>query len=198
MQDQFKQFYINKHQNRRLMWQNSQGHCLVHARFPKVGAVLLRLSSALEAPFFFGATPHVQVLLYLLYHRQGAKDLQLSLYQAVVIMLFNQHKILTFNQILQMTAIRKCMCLYCVVSRVCIVVRHVWEVGLVLKHYQPQLSFLSARNDAVLMSLTPPRSKMLFYPELSADDELKRTLQSMAMGKVRVMAKNPKARLQSF
>ena len=60
MQDQFKQFYINKHQNRRLMWQNSQGHCLLHAKFPKVrkgnGAASPWLAWPCFGPLLFFAT----------------------------------------------------------------------------------------------------------------------------------------------
>ena len=34
-QDIFKDFYLSKHGGRRLMWQNSLGHCVVKADFPK-------------------------------------------------------------------------------------------------------------------------------------------------------------------
>lgn len=71
VQEQFKAFYMNKHKNRRLMWQSSQGHCAITARFPL-----------------------------------GTKELQLSIYQAVLILLFNAHKVLSFTQILQLTGIR--------------------------------------------------------------------------------------------
>eukprot|EP00730_Choanoeca_flexa_P019489 TRINITY_DN9520_c0_g1_i1.p1 TRINITY_DN9520_c0_g1~~TRINITY_DN9520_c0_g1_i1.p1 ORF type:complete len:735 (+),score=219.46 TRINITY_DN9520_c0_g1_i1:131-2335(+) len=35
IQEQFKTFYCTKHQSRVLKWQNSQGHCVVKAKFPK-------------------------------------------------------------------------------------------------------------------------------------------------------------------
>ncbi|OZJ04946.1 hypothetical protein BZG36_01755 [Bifiguratus adelaidae] len=53
-QETFKNFYLGKHNGRRLMWQNSLGHCQVRARFPK-----------------------------------GQKELSVSLFQAVVLLLFN-------------------------------------------------------------------------------------------------------------
>ena len=34
-QDIFKEFYLSKYSGRRLMWQNSLGHCVVKAEFPK-------------------------------------------------------------------------------------------------------------------------------------------------------------------
>lgn len=35
MQDIFKEFYLSKYSGRRLMWQNSLGHCVLKADFPK-------------------------------------------------------------------------------------------------------------------------------------------------------------------
>ena len=34
-QDIFKEFYLSKHSGRRLMWQNSLGHCVLKSNFPK-------------------------------------------------------------------------------------------------------------------------------------------------------------------
>ena len=34
-QDIFKEFYLSKYSGRRLMWQNSLGHCVLKAEFPK-------------------------------------------------------------------------------------------------------------------------------------------------------------------
>ena len=34
-QDIFKEFYLSKHSGRRLMWQNSLGHCVLKSTFPK-------------------------------------------------------------------------------------------------------------------------------------------------------------------
>jgi hypothetical protein len=35
LQDIFKEFYLSKYSGRRLMWQNSLGHCVLKADFPK-------------------------------------------------------------------------------------------------------------------------------------------------------------------
>ncbi|GMJ14199.1 cullin4 [Hibiscus trionum] len=96
-QDIFKEFYLSKYSGRRLMWQNSLGHCVLKADFPK-----------------------------------GKKELTVSLFQTVVLMLFNDAEKLSFQDIKESTAIE--------------------------------------------------------------DKELRRTLQSLACGKVRVLQKSPKGR----
>ncbi|KAL2524452.1 Cullin-4 [Abeliophyllum distichum] len=96
-QDIFKEFYLSKHSGRRLMWQNSLGHCVLKAEFPK-----------------------------------GKKELAVSLFQTVVLMLFNDSRNLSFQDIKESTGIE--------------------------------------------------------------DTELRRTLQSLACGKVRVLQKIPKGR----
>ncbi|WZZ02211.1 hypothetical protein YC2023_074539 [Brassica napus] len=96
-QDIFKEFYLSKYSGRRLMWQNSLGHCVLKAGFSK-----------------------------------GKKELAVSLFQAVVLMLFNDAMKLSFEDIKDSTGIE--------------------------------------------------------------DKELRRTLQSLACGKVRVLQKYPKGR----
>ncbi|KAF9684160.1 hypothetical protein SADUNF_Sadunf04G0088800 [Salix dunnii] len=96
-QDIFKEFYLSKYSGRRLMWQNSLGHCVLKAEFPK-----------------------------------GKKELAVSLFQTVVLMLFNDAQKLSFQDIKDSTGIE--------------------------------------------------------------DKELRRTLQSLACGKVRVLQKLPKGR----
>ncbi|XP_013599040.1 PREDICTED: cullin-4 [Brassica oleracea var. oleracea] len=96
-QDIFKEFYLSKYSGRRLMWQNSLGHCVLKADFSK-----------------------------------GKKELAVSLFQAVVLMLFNDAMKLSFEDIKDSTGIE--------------------------------------------------------------DKELRRTLQSLACGKVRVLQKYPKGR----
>ncbi|KAK6150067.1 hypothetical protein DH2020_017592 [Rehmannia glutinosa] len=96
-QDIFKEFYLSKYSGRRLMWQNSLGHCVLKAEFPK-----------------------------------GKKELAVSLFQTVVLMLFNDAQKLSFQDIKDSTGIE--------------------------------------------------------------DKELRRTLQSLACGKFRVLNKIPKGR----
>ncbi|GFQ05652.1 cullin-4 [Phtheirospermum japonicum] len=93
----YQEFYLSKYSGRRLMWQNSLGHCVLKAEFPK-----------------------------------GKKELAVSLFQTVVLMLFNDAQKLSFQDIKESTGIE--------------------------------------------------------------DKELRRTLQSLACGKFRVLLKNPKGR----
>ncbi|KAF5944098.1 hypothetical protein HYC85_018175 [Camellia sinensis] len=97
LQDIFKEFYLSKYSGRRLMWQNSLGHCVLKAEFPK-----------------------------------GRKELAVSLFQTVVLMLFNDVQKLSFQDIKDSTGIE--------------------------------------------------------------DKELRRTLQSLACGKIRVLQKSPKGK----
>ncbi|WRX26491.1 Cullin [Theobroma cacao] len=69
-QDIFKEFYLSKYSGRRLMWQNSLGHCVLKADFPK-----------------------------------GKKELAVSLFQTVVLMLFNDAQKLSFQDIKDSTGI---------------------------------------------------------------------------------------------
>uniref|UniRef100_A0A6N2MLS6 Cullin family profile domain-containing protein n=1 Tax=Salix viminalis TaxID=40686 RepID=A0A6N2MLS6_SALVM len=69
-QDIFKEFYLSKYSGRRLMWQNSLGHCVLKAEFPK-----------------------------------GKKELAVSLFQTVVLMLFNDPQKLSFQDIKDSTGI---------------------------------------------------------------------------------------------
>ncbi|KAL1924121.1 uncharacterized protein VTP21DRAFT_7156 [Calcarisporiella thermophila] len=98
-QDVFKNFYLGKHSGRRLFWQNSLGHCVLKAIFPK-----------------------------------GNKEVQVSLFQTVVLLLFNDcsRQSIPYSEIKEMTNIE--------------------------------------------------------------EKELRRTLQSLACGKVRVLNKHPKGK----
>ncbi|KAH7568571.1 hypothetical protein JRO89_XS06G0016500 [Xanthoceras sorbifolium] len=69
-QDIFKEFYLSKYSGRRLMWQNSLGHCVLKAEFPK-----------------------------------GKKELAVSLFQTVVLMLFNDAQNLSFQDVKDATGI---------------------------------------------------------------------------------------------
>lgn len=68
----FKKFYLQKYSGRRLMWQNSLGHCILKATFPS-----------------------------------GKKELAVSLFQTVILLLFNDKNELSFKEIQQQTAMGK-------------------------------------------------------------------------------------------
>lgn len=96
-QEVFKMFYLSQRGGRRLMWQNSLGHCTVRCNFPS-----------------------------------GKKELYSSLFQAVILLLFNESEELSFAAIQTATGLE--------------------------------------------------------------EKELKRTLQSLACGKVKILQKKPKGR----
>ncbi|XP_023755820.1 cullin-4 [Lactuca sativa] len=70
LQDIFKEFYLIKYNGRRLMWQNSLGHCVLKAEYPK-----------------------------------GKKELAVSLFQTIVLMLFLDAQKLSFQDIKDATSI---------------------------------------------------------------------------------------------
>eukprot|EP00163_Fabomonas_tropica_P030098 TRINITY_DN6688_c0_g1_i14.p1 TRINITY_DN6688_c0_g1~~TRINITY_DN6688_c0_g1_i14.p1 ORF type:complete len:450 (+),score=116.75 TRINITY_DN6688_c0_g1_i14:151-1350(+) len=69
-QETFKEFYLSKHNGRRLMWQSTLGHCVLKAKF---------------------AT--------------GKKELSVSLFQALVLLLYNDYDNLTYEEIKEHTGI---------------------------------------------------------------------------------------------
>ena len=80
-QEAFKEHYLSKHSGRRLTWQNSLGHCMLKAVFPGKDG------------------------------RESKKDLQVSLLQTIVLMLFNDDSAandgLTCSQIADSTGIEE-------------------------------------------------------------------------------------------
>ncbi|KAA8494050.1 Cullin-4 [Porphyridium purpureum] len=70
MHEEFKQFYLEKHQGKQLAWQHSSGSCTLRAHFAK-----------------------------------GSKLIDVSLFQAVVCMLFNKATVLSYQEILDATGL---------------------------------------------------------------------------------------------
>lgn len=68
--EEFKVFYISKHNGRKLQWQHSLGQCVLKSSFP-----------------------------------HGEKELQVSLFQTLVLLLFNKVDGLTYLDIREQTAI---------------------------------------------------------------------------------------------
>uniref|UniRef100_A0A0L8HIV0 Cullin-4A n=1 Tax=Octopus bimaculoides TaxID=37653 RepID=A0A0L8HIV0_OCTBM len=113
-QEIFKKFYLGKHSGRKLQWQPTLGHCVLKAEFSNHGKRTLNDDDDDD------------------YECQGKKELQVSLFQTLCFLLFNDGDEFTFEDIKQATAIE--------------------------------------------------------------DSELRRTLQSLACGKARVLLKVPKGR----
>lgn len=75
--ESFKEFYLKKQSGRKLMWRHALGHCILSADFPKV-------------------TSHSPLI-------QGKKELSVSLFQGVVLLLFNAGDNLTYSFIKEAT-----------------------------------------------------------------------------------------------
>jgi cullin 4 len=67
----FEEFFLSKHNGKKLSWTMAVGHCLIHYQHELVHLKLIK----------------------------GNKDLVLSLYQTVVLLLFNNHDIMTTSEI---------------------------------------------------------------------------------------------------
>jgi len=72
LQDKFQNFYLGKHSGRKLTWQNSQGHCVLKARFGS-----------------------------------GLKELSVSLFQCVVLLLFNGAEKLSYKEIAEASGLEE-------------------------------------------------------------------------------------------
>ena len=117
-QEVFKRFYLGKHSGKKLQWQPTLGFCVLRSAFPMVSLILV----------LFNWTGGWFLLIY----HQGLKELQVSLFQTLVLLQFNGNDELPLEEIKAATNIE--------------------------------------------------------------DMELRRTLQSLACGKARVLQKTPKGK----
>lgn len=91
--DLFNRFYLGKHSGRKLQWQPTLGHCLLKAEFPQVISLEEEVLVARVRKLW-------EVFLICLYlWLQGRKELQVSLFQALVLLLFNKADSITFEEI---------------------------------------------------------------------------------------------------
>lgn len=77
VQNIFKEYYLSNHSGRKLTWLSSLCHCVIKADFPKVP---------------------INNLIY-----QGKKELSMSLFQSVILLLFNDHDSLTTSELFKLT-----------------------------------------------------------------------------------------------
>lgn len=151
LQEVFKLFYLGKHSGRKLQWQPTLGHAVLKAEFKEVTDINI-------APRRENQTCNYSHYFVL----QGKKELQVSLFQTLVLLMFNEGEEFSVEEIHTATGIGYLSAHgYCRVS--------VMAVAPVLRH----LSFISSRAE---------------------DGELRRTLQSLACGKARVLNKNPRGK----
>lgn len=116
----FNKFYLEKHSGRKLQWQPTLGNCVLRAQFEAVRNNILFKSICSVLNFHYNN------------NLQGPKELMVSLFQALVLLLFNDEPTIIYEDILAATGIE--------------------------------------------------------------DGELRRTLQSLACGRARVITKTPKGR----
>lgn len=107
--DVFKDFYLRKHSGRKLQWQPSLGHCVLRATFAQV-------TNSSSFNFLIVAIVCLSVCLYIhtiidfCFHSfflQTEKEFQVSLLQALVLLLYNDTDKLTYTYIQQATGISR-------------------------------------------------------------------------------------------
>ncbi|KAM8908992.1 cullin-4B isoform 1-T1 [Spinachia spinachia] len=125
LQEIFKTFYLGKHSGRKLQWQSTLGHCVLKAEFKEVGD---RSQPCFPTEYCGTLIVFFEFVLC----QKGKKELQVSLFQTLVLLMFNEGEEFTLEEIKLATGIE--------------------------------------------------------------DSELRRTLQSLACGKARVLTKIPKSK----
>lgn len=88
MQEIFTRFYLSKYNGRKLHWQYTLDHCLLKGWLK-------------EKVNLFFSCQHQRISLF-----QTAKEFHVSLYQALVLLLFNSNHDLTTKDIQELTKIR--------------------------------------------------------------------------------------------
>lgn len=102
LQEIFKTFYLGKHSGRKLQWQSTLGHCVLKAEFKEVDdrfPILLCVCSVNSIKIFF---------LLLKKKKKGKKELQVSLFQTLVLLMFNEGEEFTLEEIKLATGIGLC------------------------------------------------------------------------------------------
>jgi len=87
------------------MWQNSLGHSVVKATFPSVSCQRTSILSGIVCK-------QIPTCIYYIVFQQGTKELQLSLFQAIVALLFNETEdaSLSYKEIQQLSNIGMLTC----------------------------------------------------------------------------------------
>lgn len=100
LQEIFKTFYLGKHSGRKLQWQSTLGHCVLKAEFKEVD------------DWFLDSTVLIQQIqlneIFFLPLKKGKKELQVSLFQTLVLLMFNEGEEFTLEEIKLATGIGPC------------------------------------------------------------------------------------------
>lgn len=104
LQEIFKTFYLGKHSGRKLQWQSTLGHCVLKAEFKEVD------DSGLRRPRVFrslreGSLWVIAAFVCLFFLLKGKKELQVSLFQTLVLLMFNEGEEFTLEEIKLATGI---------------------------------------------------------------------------------------------
>lgn len=113
LQEVFKLFYLGKHSGRKLQWQPTLGHSVLKAEFKEV-----RERRKAQTPTPCGA--HLSKSTQCL--PQGKKELQVSLFQTLVLLMFNEGEEFSVEEIRTATGIgnfRKKHSKYCKMCNCC-------------------------------------------------------------------------------
>ena len=165
-QELFSRFYLSKHSGRKLLFQPTLGHCTLRAQFAPVQSTLL--CSINSDPFTCYAYNMLMMFAFASVVRaqcpEGRKELQVSLLQCLVLLLFNEPH--PASEPLSLAEIRSAL-------------------GMAAA---PSVEGDSSSSSSSSASARE-RERQL---ESEIDGELRRTLQSLACGKTRVLLKEPK------
>lgn len=94
LQEVFKLFYLGKHSGRKLQWQPTLGHAVLKAEFKEVTDINIALRGRNQTC----NSSHYFVL-------QGKKELQVSLFQTLVLLMFNEGEEFSVEEIHTATGI---------------------------------------------------------------------------------------------
>lgn len=99
LQEVFKLFYLGKHSGRKLQWQPTLGHSVLKAEFKEVWAWSILTEHRDERGNCLNCTYNDSFIL------QGKKELQVSLFQTLVLLMFNEGEEFSMEEIRTATGI---------------------------------------------------------------------------------------------
>ncbi len=97
LQEVFKLFYLGKHSGRKLQWQPTLGHAVLKAEFKEVTVHGKERQRALRK--------HLNCSYNDYFLLQGKKELQVSLFQTLVLLMFNEGEEFSMEEIRTATGI---------------------------------------------------------------------------------------------
>lgn len=102
LQEIFKTFYLGKHSGRKLQWQSTLGHCVLKAEFKEVDDSFLRMLWCVLLTQWMKLNVNCSLWFF---EQKGKKELQVSLFQTLVLLMFNEGEEFTLEEIKLATGI---------------------------------------------------------------------------------------------